>query len=66
MALSNKDSQKAVGMLVCIYRAHCLDCMYNRNSGSEPDAWCSALPEMHCIKEYRELRAIIDKHYKEA
>ena len=66
MALSKKDSQKAVGMLLCIYRAHCLDCMYNKNSGSDPDAWCSADPEMHCIKEYRELRKIIDNNYKEA
>ena len=66
MALSKKDSQKAVEKLTCIYKAHCLDCMYNRNSGSDPDAWCMALPEMHCIKEYRELRKIIDINYKEA
>ena len=68
MSLSKKDSQKAVEKLTSIYKALCWDCMYNKNSGSDPDTWCSADPDMRCIciKEYRELRKIIDTNYKEA
>ena len=66
MALSKKASKKAEEILTSIYKAHCLDCMYNRNSGSYPESWCSADPDMHCIKEYRELLNIIQNNYKEA
>ena len=63
MALSKKDSQKAIDKLTSIYKAHCLDCMYNRCSGSTPATWCSAENNPHCFREYNDLMHILDKNY---